>query len=251
VSLIAIAGGAVAGAIVGSFIATLCVRWPRGEQANAGRSRCDSCHRQLNAIELVPLLSWLYTRGRCRTCGASILRLHLWIELAGAGLAAVPIAIEPNVHGAALALFWLLLLAPAVLDAQHHWLPDPLTLVLALVGLLAGGFATGAPIIDRLVAGAAGFLALWLIAYAYRRFRGREGLGAGDPKLLGAIGLWIGWFALPAILLLAALAGLAVAVFQGRSRLDRMPFGTLLAAAAILWTAALAARVPLDGAQLL
>lgn len=251
-TLLLIASAAIAGAIIGSFIATLCIRWERGEQASAGRSRCDSCNRQLNAVELIPVASWFYTRGKCRACGAPIPALHLWIELAAAGLAALAIAAEANLHGVALALFWLLLLAPAVLDIRHHWLPDPLTLILAAAGLLVGGVATGATLMNRLIGGAAGFVALWLIAYSYRRLRGREGLGAGDPKLLGAIGLWTGWFALPAILLIAALTGLAVAIAQGRSRLDRMPFGTLLAAATILWTAVLALRSPvLDGAQLL
>ena len=251
-NLLLVAGGAIAGAIVGSFIATICVRWPQQMRAMTGRSRCDSCDRQLSAFELVPIVSWLATRGRCRTCGASIPKLHLWVELLASALAAIAFAIAPNFQGAALALFWLLLIAPAVLDAQHEWLPDPLTLLLALAGLLLGGVAVGAPLFDRLIGGGGGFLALWLIAHSYRRSRGREGLGAGDPKLLGAIGLWTGWMALPAVLLIAALAGLAVAVAQGRSRLDRMPFGTLLAGSATLWTALLAARAPLlDGAQLL
>jgi leader peptidase (prepilin peptidase) / N-methyltransferase len=242
----------VAGAIVGSFVATLCVRWGRGEQAAVGRSRCDACDRRLGALELVPVGSWAFTHGRCRTCGASIPKLHLWIELGAAALAALALAIQPNLHGAALAIFWLSLLAPAILDAQHHWLPDPLTAFLAATGLIFGGVATDAALIHRLIGGAAGFGVLWLVAHSYRRARGREGLGAGDPKLLGAIGLWTGWFALPAILLIAALAGLGLAAAQGRSRLDRMPFGTLLAAAAILWTAVLAARMPLlDGTQLL
>lgn len=247
-----IAAAAIAGAISGSFIATLCIRWGRGEQAIAGRSRCDNCNRELSAVDLIPIASWVFTRGQCRSCGAAIPNLHLGTELGAAALAGSSVALQPNVHGAALGLFWLLLVAPAVLDARHQWLPDPLTAVLAAVGLAIGGVATGASLTERLIGGTAGFLALWALAFSYRRSRGREGLGAGDPKLLGAIGLWTGWFALPAILLIAALAGLAVAVAQGRSRLDRMPFGTLLAAAAILWTAVLAARSPLlDGAQLL
>jgi leader peptidase (prepilin peptidase)/N-methyltransferase len=173
------------------------------------------------------------------------------VEVASAALAALAIAIEPNLQGAALALFWLLLLAPAILDARHQWLPDPLTLVLAIAGLAVGGIATGSLFLDRLIGGAAGFASLWLIGESYRRSRGREGLGAGDPKLLGAIGLWTGALALPAIVLTAALGGLAVAVLQGRGRLDRLPFGSLLAGAAILWTAVLAARTPaLDGSQL-
>lgn len=251
-TLLIVAAGAIAGAIAGSFIATICVRWPQGEQATSGRSRCDSCNRALGPLDLVPIASWLVTRGRCRTCGAPISTLHLWVELAAAGLAALAIAIEPNIHGAGLALFWLMLLAPAILDARHHWLPDPLTFGLAIIGLAIGGVATGALFLDRILGGAAGFLSLWLIARSYRRSRGREGLGAGDPKLLGAIGLWTGALALPAIVLIAALGGLAVAIMQGRGRLDRMPFGSLLAGAAVLWTAVLAFRTPLlDGTQLL
>ena len=162
-SLLPVAAAAIAGAIAGSFIATLCVRWSRGEQATVGRSRCDSCNRELSVVELIPIVSWFSTRGRCRSCGARIPGLHLWIEIAAAALAAIAVALQPNIQGAGLALFWLLLMAPAVLDARHHWLPDPLILVLALAGLLVGGIATGLPLVHRLIGGAAGFLALWIV----------------------------------------------------------------------------------------
>lgn len=236
-TILAVAAAAVAGAIVGSFLATLIVRWPRGEPVVTGRSACDSCKRRLGAAELVPILSGLASGGRCRSCGAAIEPTHLRVELAAAGLAALALALQPNAQGAAAAAFWLLLLAPAVLDARHYWLPDALTLAIALGGLLAGGIATGAPLPDRLAGGAAGLAGLWLVGELYRRARGRHGLGAGDPKLLGAIGLWTGWQALAPILLAAALAGLAAAIAQRRSRFDRMPFGTLLAGGAFVWTA--------------
>jgi leader peptidase (prepilin peptidase) / N-methyltransferase len=235
--------GAAAGAIVGSFLATLCVRWPRGEQVVAGRSSCDSCGRALRAPELIPIGSALAAHGQCRSCGARIPPLHLQMEIAAAALAALALVLQPNAGGIALALFWLLLLAPAVLDARHFWLPDRLILVLALGGLVLGGFVSGEAIQHRLIGGIAGFAALWLLAHAYRRFRGRDGLGLGDSKLLGAIGLWTGWMALPPILLLASAIGLAVALAQGRSRLEQMPFGTLLIVATIVSTA-------LNGTQL-
>lgn len=231
------AAGAIAGAIVGSFLATLIVRWPRGQQAMTGRSACDSCKRRLAPAELVPVISALASGGKCRSCGSPIERTHLWVELGAAGLAALALALQPNAQGAALAVFWLLLLAPAVLDARHYWLPDALTLGLAGAGVLLGTLATGVPLTDRLAGGAAGLAGLWLIGEGYRRLRGRRGLGAGDPKLLGAIGLWTGWQALAPILLAAALAGLAAAVAQRRTRFDRMPFGTLLAIGAFLWSA--------------
>ena len=227
--------------MIGSFLATLIIRWPLDEQVVAGRSRCDSCRQALPASSLIPLISYLAARGRCRGCGARIDPLHFQVELASALLAALALLLQPNLAGAALAALWLLLLAPALLDARHMWLPDPLTLVLAAGGLLFGGLIAGVALTDRLIGGAAGYLSLSLIALAYRRWRGREGLGGGDPKLLGAIGLWTGWAALPIIALLAALAGIGTALATGRSRLDRMPFGTLLALATIFWSGLAAA----------
>ena len=235
----------IAGAIVGSFLATLVIRWPRAEQVVAGRSRCDSCRRALPVVSLIPLVSYLIARGRCRRCGVRIDPLHFQVELASALLAALALALQPNLAGVALATLWLLLLAPALLDARHMWLPDALTVALAVAGLVLGGLIAEVPRTDRLIGGATGYLSLSLVALAYRRWRGREGLGGGDPKLLGAIGLWTGWAALPVIILLAALAGIAGALATGRGRLDRMPFGTLLAIATILWSGFAAAGLAL------
>ena len=233
--------GAAAGSLVGSFIATLCIRWPRGEQALSGRSHCDSCGRNLAAYELVPILSWAANRGKCRTCGASIAALHPQIEVAGALLAGLALLLSPGWAGAALALLWLFLLPLAILDARHFWLPQSLTLATAVGGVVLGGLATGATLADRLIGGAAGVASLGAIAFVYRRARGREGLGAGDPKLLGAIGLWTGWQALAPMLVIASVGGLILALAMSRGRLDRLPFGTLLSAAAFLWTGLMAA----------
>ena len=168
----------------------------------------------------------------------------MWVELTAAALSALALILQPNLHGVALAAFWLLLLAPAVLDARHLWLPNRLTILLAAAGLLLGNFVSGETLPDRVLGGVAGFGSLWLIARAYRGLLGREGLGAGDPKFLGAIGLWTGWQAIPLIVLLAAIAGIAVAIVQRRSPADRVPFGTLLAFGAMIWTGAFAAFGP-------
>lgn len=229
--------GALGGALAGSFIATLVLRWPKGEQVTTGRSRCDGCSRILRWWELVPLASALLSRGRCRTCGSEIASTHAAIELTAAALAGTALLIEPNARGLALTLFWLLLLPPAWLDARHFWLPDRLTLVLAAVGLALGGLVSGLGLADRLIGAVAGGGSLWLIGFAYARLRGRTGLGAGDPKFLAAIGLWLGWQALPFVLLTAALVGLLSAILLRRGRSDRLPFGTLLAIAAIPWSA--------------
>ena len=227
----------VAGAIVGSFVAALVIRWPQERSVMRGRSACDACGRTLSAVDLVPLLSALVLRGRCRTCRAPIDPLHWRIEAVAAlvgVLAGLATASWLAVVGA---IFGWLLLALAALDATALWLPDRLTITLAIAGLATGMNGAMPPIGERLIGGGVGFIALWAIAAGYKRLRGRDGMGGGDPKLFGAIGLWLGWRMLPAVLLLASLIGLAVvlvAALRGRpmARDAALPFGALLAVAA-------------------
>jgi leader peptidase (prepilin peptidase)/N-methyltransferase len=231
------AAGFVLGAIVGSFLAAILIRWPEGRSVTKGRSQCDSCGRTLSPRDLVPILSWFLVRGRCRHCGAAIDRRHLAIEAGAAliGLAAIfahplPAAVFTAIFG-----WWLFLLA--ALDLEYQWLPDRLTLPLIPAGLAVAWLGIGPSLQERLIGAAAGFLALALIAFAYRRLRGREGLGGGDPKLLAAIGAWLGWEQLPFVMLGAGLLGLA-AILLRKARgetiaaTDRLPLGTLLALAA-------------------
>ncbi|MDB5706818.1 MAG: peptidase [Sphingomonas bacterium] len=227
----------VLGAVLGSFLATLVIRWPQERSVTRGRSHCDHCDAVLGPRDLIPLVSAALSRGRCRHCGASIEPRHWQIELGALGIGAVAGLVVPGPAGLAGAVFGWLLLTLAALDIAEFWLPDPLTLALAVAGVVTGVAGIDPPLVDRLIGGVAGFGSLWLVGFAYRQVRGREGLGGGDPKLLGAIGLWLGWRLLPAVLLLAALTGLAfvlVGLVRGRgARLDdRMPFGALLAIAA-------------------
>lgn len=230
--------GAGVGAILGSFIATLCLRWPNGGQVVAGRSRCDGCGLVLRPRDLVPMLSAAFAGGRCRSCNAGIDPLHGQVEIAAALAGAAALALSPDSRGMILAVFFWLLLPIAILDARHYWIPDRLSLLLALAGVAAGGLLLGVELADRFVGGLAGFASLAGVAFLYRRLRGIEGLGAGDPKLFGAIGLWTGWQALAPILVIASIAGLAAALSAGKQRLDKIAFGTLLCFGAALWTAA-------------
>jgi leader peptidase (prepilin peptidase)/N-methyltransferase len=225
------------GALIGSFLAVVLLRWPRGESALRGRSRCDGCGEALRGRELVPILSHLALRGRCRRCDAAIDPGHLLIEFAAAIIGLVALLAHPGPAGILTALLgWWLLLA-AALDARHHWLPDALTLPLAPAGLAAAALGFGPSFEQRLIGAAAGFLILWAIAVAYRRLRGREGLGGGDPKLLAGLGAWLGWQQLPFVLVGSGLLGLA-ALLHARSRgaaisaTDRLPLGTLMALSA-------------------
>ncbi len=231
------AAGFLFGAIIGSYLAALLVRWPKGQSASRGRSRCDQCGRSLGVRDLVPILSYFLARGRCRHCGGRIDRRHLAVEAGAALIGLTAIFAHPIPAAVATALFgwWLFLLA--ALDIEHHWLPDRLTLPLIPAGLAVAWLGIGPGLESRLGGAAAGFLSLAAIAFAYRRLRGREGLGGGDPKLFAAIGAWLGWQQLPFVLLIAGLLGLAAILMmhlRGRpvAATDRLPLGTLMALAA-------------------
>jgi len=229
----------ILGAVFGSFIATIAIRWPAARSVATGRSACDGCGRTLTAWELVPIVSFVALRGRCRTCGTRIAPGHVVTELLGAGIGVVAGWVAPGGEGIAGAACGWLLLALGAIDLAAFWLPDRLTGSLAVVALAGGVAGLGADLQARLIGGVAGFAVLWTVASAYRVVRGRVGLGGGDPKLFGAIGLWLGWRALPLVLLIAALAGLAAVLLMtmaGRrfTATDRLPLGTLLAGAAFL-----------------
>lgn len=233
--------GASLGLIIGSFIAALVIRWPQGRSVAAGRSACDSCGHVLGVTELVPVLSVMLQRGKCRHCGAAIDQRHIAIELAAGFVGAIALAVAPGADGVAGAVFGWALIALIALDASHFWLPDKITLPLLATGLGAGMLDIQPPLTDRLWGAAAGFASLWLIATTYRLLRKREGLGGGDPKLLGAIGAWLGWQALPFVLLGGSLFGLTIILArwlrgQEVSATDRLPLGALMALAAFpLW----------------
>ncbi len=231
------AAGALLGAIVGSFLATILIRWPTGQTAVFGRSRCDSCEIPLGPRDLVPILSFAISRGRCRACGAAIDPRHLGMEIAAAIVGAAAFIAHPLPLALVTALFgWAMLLLIA-LDVEHHWLPDRLTLPLIPLGLAAAWAGFGPPLLERALGAAVGWAALAGLAFAYRVLRGREGLGGGDPKLFAALGAWLGWMHLPFVLLGAGLAGIAAALLmraRGKavSATTRLPLGALMALAA-------------------
>jgi len=234
--------GALLGAIIGSFVATLVLRWPAGRSVATGRSRCDGCDRPLSAPDLIPLLSFALYRGRARCCGAPIAALHPLTEALAMLIGAVAFAVAPPLDALAGALFGWMLLALALLDWRHFWLPARLTLALALAGLALGVAGVGVDLPSRIIGGVAGFAMFEAVRLGYRALRHRDGMGGGDVRLFGAIGLWLGWRALPFVLLGASLAGLAwcliLAARRPRTPIGKVQFGAFLALAAwLVWIA--------------
>lgn len=234
---VALAG--LIGLILGSFIATLVLRWPAGRSV-LGRSQCDRCGRTLGASDLVPLLSALASRGRCRECNRPIAPFHWRVELGSALIGVAALSLMPGTAGWLWALFGWMLLPLALLDARHFWLPDGLNISLGVIGLLIAGPMLGTQLIDRWVGAVVCGLTLAAIAWVYKSIRLKDGMGGGDPKLVAAIGAWLGWQALPLMLLLASLGGIVWALI-GQQKGDRplaqrrVPFGLFACAAA--WAA--------------
>ncbi|WP_243457196.1 prepilin peptidase [Parasphingorhabdus cellanae] len=233
--------GALIGLIIGSFLATIIIRWPQGRSAMKGRSRCDHCGRTVRAIDLIPVISYVLRAGKCAHCGTRIKADHLVIELGAGLIGGFALFADPGLGGILGAIFGWFLLTLAALDAQHHWLPDRLTFLLAISGLVASFVDNGPDLPSRLIGGFAGFALLFVIGWAYLQLRGREGLGGGDPKLLGAIGCWLGWSALPLVMLGAGLVGLlAIASMRARGQAitveSALPLGSFMAVSAFpLW----------------
>lgn len=225
---------ALVGAVMGSMIGLLTLRLPLGQPVGLARSRCSACHHRLAPRDLIPLLSFALQKRRCRHCAASIPWRYPMTESGAAAIGAVcALALSwPMALAGAILGWWLLLLA--ILDSEHFWLPDRLTLPLILAGLAATYVLVPAALPSHAIGAGLGYISLSLVAFWYRRVRGVDGMGGGDAKLFAASGAWLGWAALPEVLLVAAISGLIGALLLHRGKISaqtQLPFGAFLAAA--------------------
>lgn len=227
--------------IIGSFLGTVVSRFRAPHSIIFGRSCCDSCGAPLAAHELVPVVSWLGSRGRCGRCAQPIGLFYPFIELAAVAVAVWAVtAFSGWLVWVSCVLGWTLL-ALAVIDYKHFLLPDFLTLPLVPLGLVVTWMNDPAALIHHVAGAAAGFGFVVILREAYRRLRGREGMGLGDAKLLAASGAFVAWQALPSVILIASLAALTVTLFRilhgaNISLAERMPFGAFLCLATwIVW----------------
>jgi leader peptidase (prepilin peptidase)/N-methyltransferase len=202
------------------------------------RSRCPACGHPIGALQNVPVVSYLALRGRCAACNAPISARYPSVELlTGALTVAVVLKLGPTPAALAACLLLWMLIALTFIDIDTQLLPDNLTLPLLWAGLLANllGAVPGVGLRDAVIGAIAGYLTLWAVYWLFKLVRGKEGMGYGDFKLLAALGAWLGWKALPLIVLLAsavgAIVGLGLVVFKGRDHQIPLAFGPYLAVA--------------------
>jgi leader peptidase (prepilin peptidase) / N-methyltransferase len=203
------------------------------------RSACPHCGHQITALENVPVLSYLVQGGKCRACKAPISARYPAVELLTGVLSGVMVwHFGSGWAGLAAMVFVCALVAMTFIDFDTQMLPDDLTLPLLWAGLLLNINGTFVPLQDAVIGAAAGYLALWSIYWLFKLATGKEGMGYGDFKLLAALGAWMGWTMLPAIILLSsvvgAVVGICLIVFARHGRHNPIPFGPYLAAAGLI-----------------
>ena len=205
------------------------------------RSRCPGCGGAIKAAQNIPLLSWILLRGKCANCRAPISLKYPVVELLG-GLGAAGAAWHFGFSVAALGamLFVWCTIALAFIDQATGYLPDDITLPLLWAGLLLNAAGTYVPLAEAVVGAAGGYLSLWAVYWTYKLATGKEGMGYGDFKMTAAVGAFLGWKALPLVILLSSLVGLAFGIAQmlaARGRWDggfRFHFGPYIAIAGVV-----------------
>jgi leader peptidase (prepilin peptidase)/N-methyltransferase len=221
---------ALGGLIVGSFLNVVAYRLPRGESLVHPGSRCPSCETPVKAYDNLPVLGWLLLRGRCRSCHERISGRYPVVEATCAALAVLVLLTKHSAHDVVLGLLLVAVLVPvALIDLEIRIIPNRITLPAAILAVLAGALTRPSGLPEQLIAGAAaaGFLLIFLLAYP-------RGMGMGDVKLAGVLGLFLGRSVGVAILsgtLIGALAGAVLMARVGVStgRKTAVPFGPFLA----------------------
>lgn len=200
---------------------------------------CAACAAPIRGWRRLPVAGWLWLRGRCGACGNAIGWRYPVTELATAALFALCVwRFGPTPLALCAMLLCAALVALAWIDLQTSLLPDAITLPLAWLGLLVNLGGAIAPLPLAVLGAVVGYVFLWLLFHMFRLLTGREGMGYGDFKLLAALGAWFGLAALPALLLMASLAGVAgagILRLTGRARRGQpLPFGPYLALAGVV-----------------
>ena len=203
------------------------------------RSACPACGHAIGALENIPLLSYVWLRGKCAGCGIHISARYPLVELVTGILSAFAAWHFGFGWAAAGALLFIwALVALSFVDFDTQLLPDSITLPLLWLGLLFNLTGVYVPLADAVVGAVLGYLILWSVYWLFKLVTGKEGMGYGDFKLLAAIGAWLGWKVLPVVILLSsvigAVVGIGLIVLARRGRSVPIPFGPYLAGAGLV-----------------
>jgi leader peptidase (prepilin peptidase) / N-methyltransferase len=228
------------GLSLGSFLNVCIYRIPLKKSIVHPRSSCPHCGEPIRFYDNIPLLSYLFLMGKCRQCDHRISLRYPIVELLTGLLSFVLFTIYGIGFQYLLSLlFAATLVTISFIDLDHRIIPDILSLPGVAAGWAVSFFPWGVYWIDSLIGTLAGGGSLYLVAVLYKRITGREGMGGGDIKLLAMIGAWMGWQALPLIVLIASLTGAVIGMvfilFSGKGYRFRIPFGPFLSLGALAY----------------
>ncbi len=198
-------------------------------------SQCPQCQHKIKPWENIPLLSFVFLKGKCSACGADISIRYPIVELSTGILTAVVVSyFGPNLAGLAACIFTWALICLTLIDFDHTLLPDDITLPMMWLGMVCNYFGLITSFANAFWGAVMGYLAFWSVSKLFRIIMKKDGMGFGDFKMLAMLGAWLGWQMLPLIIILSSLAGAIIGgllIAAGRDRSNPIPFGPFLAIA--------------------
>ena len=235
----------ILGSLWGSFSNVCIYRLPERGNVVSARSKCRNCQKKISWFDNIPFISYIILRGKCRNCGFKISFQYFVVELL------VALGFLVSFHFFAFSITSLLLFILTIffviiffIDLKHFIIPNELTFPLMAIGFLKSfdpnlNQYLFPNYIDSLLGGVIGYSIIWLIIFAYKKIRNKEGMGLGDAKLLSAIGFWFGWVSIPFILFFSSFVALGFAipslVNKSKTMSSQIPFGPYLVLGCVLY----------------
>ena len=200
------------------------------------RSHCPACNHQVKVIENIPIISYLFLKGKCSSCGIKISPQYPFVELLTAILTTfIVLKFGFSIQTLGGVIFTWFLIALSGIDIKTQLLPDDLTFPFLWLGIIFNLFTTYTDLTSSVLGAIFGYLTLWSVFHLFKLITGKEGMGYGDFKLLAALGAWLGWQSLPLIILFSSAVGAVIGIFMIVSKLQErsqpIPFGPYLAVA--------------------
>ncbi len=238
----------ILGLLVGSFLNVIIYRLPRmhTESYNLSfpRSFCTACYASIRFYDNIPVLSYVFLQGKCRSCDQSISYRYPLVESLTSLLTMLIVWHFDSLNLKcmfAILLTWALI-ALSCIDFEHSILPDNITLPFVWLGLLLSTLSLFNTSESCILGAVLGYLSLWTIYQLFKYLTHKEGMGYGDFKLLSTLGAWLGWQSLPLIILIASILGsilgLGLIFFKNKEKDSTIPFGPFLSIGgfiALLW----------------
>jgi len=235
----------ILGCIWGSFSNVCIYRLPNDQSVAKGRSFCPSCKEQIKWYDNIPFLSFIFLKGKCRSCGNKISSQYFLVEF----ISAISFVIIYDLYGISITTLLLIILSIFFIiiffiDLKHFIIPNELTFPLMFIGFVKSfepnlNQTIFPNYINSLIGGVFGYLIIWLIIFFYKKVRNKEGMGLGDAKLMAVVGFWFGWASIPFTIFISSFVALIFAIpsllKKNKNMSTQIPFGPYIIIGCIIY----------------